>query len=85
MQCRHIKLVAMSYHSLLLPGAAEKTVLLTVMICLNRKYKRAASISKIILTLDDIVFIDTQVSKKVGARVNMNKQVYMLLWVWGGS
>ncbi|XP_075891295.1 retinal guanylyl cyclase 2-like [Nelusetta ayraudi] len=29
-----------------------------------RKYKRAASTSKLILTLDDIVFIDTQVSKK---------------------
>lgn len=39
--------------------------LLTVITCPNRKYKRAASISKIILTLDDIVFIDTHVSKKV--------------------
>ncbi len=30
-----------------------------------RKYKRAANISKLILTLDDIVFIDTQLSRKV--------------------
>ncbi|KAK5931615.1 hypothetical protein CesoFtcFv8_000122 [Champsocephalus esox] len=29
-----------------------------------KKYKRKASITKLILTLDDIVFIDTQVSKK---------------------
>ncbi|XP_076581645.1 retinal guanylyl cyclase 2-like [Chaetodon auriga] len=29
-----------------------------------RKYKRAANITKLILTLDDIVFIDTQVSRK---------------------
>lgn len=36
-----------------------------MMVCVNRKYKRAASISKLILTLDDIVFIDTQVSRKV--------------------
>lgn len=50
---------------LLLPSATEKTVVLTVMVCVNRKYKRAASISKLILTLDDIVFIDTQVSRKV--------------------
>lgn len=47
------------------PDAAENIGPLTVMLFLNRKYKRAASISKIILTLDDIVFIDTQVSKKV--------------------
>lgn len=31
-----------------------------------RKYKRASSTTKLILTLDDIVFIDTQVSRKVG-------------------
>lgn len=30
-----------------------------------RKYRRAANITKLILTLDDIVFIDTQVSRKV--------------------
>lgn len=53
------------YYLLLLPSATEKTVLLTVMVCVNRKYKRAASISKLILSLDDIVFIDTQVSRKV--------------------
>ncbi|XP_069033502.1 retinal guanylyl cyclase 2-like [Embiotoca jacksoni] len=29
-----------------------------------RKYKRAANITKLVLTLDDIVFIDTQVSRK---------------------
>uniref|UniRef100_A0AAQ6IQU5 Guanylate cyclase n=1 Tax=Anabas testudineus TaxID=64144 RepID=A0AAQ6IQU5_ANATE len=29
-----------------------------------KKYKRAANITKLILTLDDIVFIDTQVSRK---------------------
>ncbi|GLD71319.1 guanylyl cyclase GC-E-like protein, partial [Lates japonicus] len=29
-----------------------------------RKYKRAANVTKLILTLDDIVFIDTQVSRK---------------------
>lgn len=61
----HTELVATRYLSLLPPDAAENTVLLTAMICLNRKYKRAASTSKLILTLDDIVFIDTQVSKKV--------------------
>lgn len=33
--------------------------------CISRKYKRAQSIAKIVLTLDNIVFIDTQVSKKV--------------------
>lgn len=32
--------------------------------CVSRKYRRAQSISKIVLTLDNIVFIDTQVSKK---------------------
>lgn len=31
----------------------------------SRKYRRAQSIAKLILTLDNIVFIDTQVSKKV--------------------
>lgn len=30
-----------------------------------RKCKTAANITKLILTLDDIVFIDTQVSRKV--------------------
>ncbi|KAF0029092.1 hypothetical protein F2P81_018197 [Scophthalmus maximus] len=29
-----------------------------------RKYRRTASVTKVMLTLDDIVFIDTQVSKK---------------------
>ncbi|MEQ2197829.1 hypothetical protein XENOCAPTIV_003871, partial [Xenoophorus captivus] len=29
-----------------------------------RKYKRTANVTKLILTMDDIVFIDTQVSKK---------------------
>lgn len=33
--------------------------------CVSRKYRRAQSIAKLVLTLDDIVFIDTQVSKKV--------------------
>lgn len=33
--------------------------------CVSRKYRRAQSIAKIVLTLDDIVFIDTQVSRKV--------------------
>lgn len=32
---------------------------------MHRKYRGAANISKLIMTLDDIVFIDTQVSRKV--------------------
>ncbi|KAM9827809.1 retinal guanylyl cyclase 2-like [Neosynchiropus ocellatus] len=47
-------------------------VLISLMLCLLttscvvwfRKYRRAANINKIVLTLDDIVFIDTQVSRK---------------------
>uniref|UniRef100_A0A8D3C795 Guanylate cyclase n=1 Tax=Scophthalmus maximus TaxID=52904 RepID=A0A8D3C795_SCOMX len=33
--------------------------------CSGGKYRRTASVTKVMLTLDDIVFIDTQVSKKV--------------------
>lgn len=33
--------------------------------CVSRKYRRAQSMAKLVLTLDDIVFIDTQVSRKV--------------------
>lgn len=36
--------------------------------CVSRKYRRAQSIAKLVLTLDNIVFIDTQVSKKVSVR-----------------
>lgn len=36
--------------------------------CISRKYRRAQSIAKLVLTLDNIVFIDTQVSKKVSVR-----------------
>lgn len=34
--------------------------------CVSRKYRKAQSIAKLVLTLDNIVFIDTQVSRKVG-------------------
>lgn len=34
----------------------------------SRKYRRAQSIAKLVLTLDNIVFIDTQVSRKVRVR-----------------
>lgn len=50
---------------LLTTAASTTSILLIMIICVYRKYKRAANITKLILTLDDIVFIDTQVSRKV--------------------
>ncbi|XP_029985469.1 retinal guanylyl cyclase 2-like, partial [Sphaeramia orbicularis] len=38
--------------------------LLALFICWSRKYRRGSNLSKLILSLDDIVFIDTSVSRK---------------------
>uniref|UniRef100_A0A4W6CTE2 Guanylate cyclase n=1 Tax=Lates calcarifer TaxID=8187 RepID=A0A4W6CTE2_LATCA len=48
------------------------------------KYKRAANVTKLILTLDDIVFIDTQVSRKV-RNCDITQVTLRILegdWVW---
>lgn len=47
--------------------------------CVSRKYRRAQSIAKLVLTLDDIVFIDTQVSRKVRVLRGRGRLILRLL------